>query len=135
MNGSEPELAQVLRDTRRIAVIGMREQGAAGYVPMYMKDEGYEVIPVNPKFDEVFGIPAVDTVDEIDGPVDMVNVFRRSEDVPAHVDEILRAKPKFVWMQLGIRNEEAAEKLRAAGIGVIQNRCLMVEHRRHAAAG
>ncbi|MEX2237012.1 MAG: CoA-binding protein [Dehalococcoidia bacterium] len=126
----EPDLRKVLEETKTIAVIGMREQGAAGYVPMYMKDAGYEITPVNPGLDAVFGIPALDTLDDLDQPVDMVNIFRRSEDVPGHLEEILRAKPKYAWMQLGIANEAVAQKLREAGIGVVQNRCLMVEHGR-----
>lgn len=131
----EVDIKQALRETKRIAVVGMREQGAAGYVPRYMAEAGYEIIPVNPDCDEVFGLPTIDTLDDLDQPVDMVNLFRRSEDVPGHLDEILRAKPKYVWMQLGIANEGVAEKLRAARIGVVQNACLMVEHRRVSANG
>jgi uncharacterized protein len=124
------DVKSILSNTRRIAVLGMRESGAAGYVPQYMAAAGYEIVPVNPNFKQVFGIPSLRSLDELDAPVDMVNVFRRSDDVPMHQDEILRAKPKYVWMQLGIRNNKVAERLLAAGIEVVQDRCLMVEHRR-----
>jgi predicted CoA-binding protein len=123
-------LDEIIANTRRIAVVGMREQGDAGRIPRYLLDHGFDVIPVNPNFDEVFGIPALDSLDELDEPVDMVQLFRRSGDVPMHVPEILRARPRYVWMQTGIRNEEAAKALREAGIEVVQDRCLMTDHRR-----
>lgn len=125
-----PDIGEVLRESKRIAVVGMRESGPAGSVPRYMQAAGYEIIPVNPDFGEVLGIPALDNLDDLDQPVDIVNLFRRSEDVPMHLGEILRAKPKYVWMQSGIRNDTFAQELTEAGIGVVQDRCLRTEHRR-----
>jgi uncharacterized protein len=129
----EEQLDEILTTTRRIAVIGMREEGAAGRIPLYLMDAAFEIVPVNPNFDEVFGLPTVDSLDELEEAVDMVQLFRRSEDVPMHVDEILRARPRYVWMQSGIRNDQAAKTLTEAGITVVQDRCLMTDHRRRSA--
>lgn len=127
----------VLRETRTIAVLGIKTEAQSGqpafYVPQYMKNAGFDVIPVPvyyPDVTEILGRPVYRKLADIPSDVDMVNVFRRPEDVPAHVDDILAKKPKSVWMQLGIRNDAAAEQLARAGIKVIQNRCLMVDHRR-----
>ena len=98
-----------------------------------MQAAGYEVIPVPvyfPDVREILGKPVFRTVAAIGRPVDMVNVFRRPNDIPQHVDDILAAKPKSVWFQLGIRNDDAAKRLAEAGIKVIQDRCLMVEEGR-----
>jgi predicted CoA-binding protein len=95
-----------------------------------MAAHGYEIIPVPvyyPEVTEILGKPVFRSLAAIGRPVDMVNVFRRGVDIPPHVDDIIAAKPKYVWFQLGIRNDEAAEKLAAAGIEVVQDRCLMVE--------
>lgn len=122
--------------THRIAVLGMKPETHSGqpayYVPKYMADAGYEVIPVPVYYPEVTHImakPVYRDLREVPGEIDMVNVFRRSEDIPKHTEEILGAKPKSVWFQLGIRNDAVAERLGAAGIKVVQNMCLMVEHR------
>jgi predicted CoA-binding protein len=127
----------LLRSTRTIAVLGIKTEAHSGqpafYVPQYMKNAGFDVIPVPVYYPEVTRILGRDVyrkVADIPDEVDMVNVFRRSEDVPPHVDDILAKNPKSVWLQLGIRNDEAAERLARAGIKVVQNRCLMVEHRR-----
>jgi predicted CoA-binding protein len=127
----------LLRSTRTIAVLGIKTEAHSGqpafYVPQYMKNAGFDVIPVPVYYPEVTRILGRDVyrkVADIQDEVDMVNVFRRSEDVPPHVDDILAKNPKSAWLQLGIRNDEAAERLARAGIKVVQNRCLMVEHRR-----
>ena len=124
----------LLRDTRSIAVLGIKPEshGAqpAHYVPAHMARAGYDVIPVPvyyPEVTEILGKPVHRTLASIGRPIDMVNVFRRPSDIPPHVEDILAAKPKYVWFQLGIRNEEAARKLAEAGIKVVQDRCLMVE--------
>ena len=127
-------IARVLSETRRIAVIGikMEPDQPAYYVPEYAKRAGFEIVPVPvyyPDATECLGERIYRRVSDIPGDVDMVNVFRRSKDVPAHVDDIIAKKPKSVWFQLGIRNDEAAEKLAKAGIDVVQDRCLMVELR------
>ena len=96
-------------------------------------ETGHEIFPVlvyYPDVTEVFGRKVYRKVAEVPGPIDMVNVFRRPADVTGHVDDILAAKPKSVWLQQGIRNDEAAEAFARAGIQVVQDRCLMVEHRR-----
>ena len=133
----EAGLKALLADTRTIAVLGIKTEAQSGqpafYVASYLASAGFEVIPVPvyyPDVKEILGKPVYRKVADIPDAVDMVNVFRRSEDVPPHVDDILAKKPKSVWMQLGIRNEAAAEKLARAGIKVVQNRCLMVDHRR-----
>jgi predicted CoA-binding protein len=133
----EAGLRQLLHETRRIAVLGIKTEAQSSqpafYVPQYLKNAGLEVIPVPVYYPEVTRIMGRDVyrrVADIPGDVDMVNVFRRSEDVPPHVDDILAKQPKSVWLQLGIRNDAAAERLARAGIKVVQNRCLMVDHQR-----
>jgi predicted CoA-binding protein len=130
-------IEQVLRDTKTIAVLGIKPEShgeqAAHYVPAHMAAAGYDVIPVPvyyPEVTEILGKKVFRKLAEIDEPVDMVNVFRRPSDIPQHVDDIVAKKPKYVWFQLGIRNDEAAQQLAEAGIKVVQDRCLMVEERR-----
>lgn len=132
----DEKVLQLLRDTKRIAVLGIKPDSHANqpafYVPKYMSGVGYEIIPVPvyyPDVTEILGKPVFRDLRDIEGGIDMVNVFRRPADIPKHTDEILAAKPKSVWFQLGIRNDEVAEILANAGIKVVQDRCLMVEHR------
>ena len=127
----------VLRDTKTIAVLGIKPESHAGqagyYVPAHMAAAGYEIIPVPvyyPEVTEILGKPVFRKLADIGRPIDMVNVFRKPGDIPPHVDDILAAKPKSVWFQLGIRNDEAAQRLAEAGIKVVQDRCLMVEEGR-----
>ena len=130
-------IANLLRDTRTIAVLGIKPEShsdqAAHYVPAHMAAAGYDVIPVPvyyPEVTEILGKPVVRKLADIGRPVDMINVFRRPTDIPQHVDDILAAKPKAVWLQLGIRNDEVAKTLAEAGIKVVQDRCLMVDEGR-----
>ena len=130
-------IQQMLRETKTIAVLGIKPEShadqAAHYVPAHMAAAGYDVIPVPvyyPDVTEILGRKVFRKLAEIGEPVDMVNVFRRPNDIPQHVDDILAKKPKFVWFQLGIRNDEAAQTLAEAGIKVVQDRCLMVEQGR-----
>jgi predicted CoA-binding protein len=98
-----------------------------------MARAGYDIVPVPvyyPEVTEILGRPVYRTVSAVPQPVDMVNVFRRPRDIPAHVEDILAARPRVVWLQLGIRHDEAAETFARAGIQVVQDRCLLVEHRR-----
>jgi predicted CoA-binding protein len=132
-------IRQIWRDVKRIAVLGIKTEAQAGqpafYVPEYLQRAGYEVIPVPVYFPDatrILGQHVYRKVADVPGGVDMVNVFRRGQDVPPHVDDILAAKPKVVWMQSGIRNDDAARRLAEAGIRVVQDRCAMVEHRRSA---
>jgi uncharacterized protein len=125
-------IRRVLANTRRVAVVGIKMEASqpAHYVPAYAQRAGLTVVPVPvyyPDATEILGERVYRRVADIPGDVDMVNVFRRPRDITAHVDDIIAKKPKSVWFQLGIRNDEAAEKLARAGIDVIQDRCLMVE--------
>jgi predicted CoA-binding protein len=127
----------ILSETRRIAVLGIKPESRSGqpahYVPRYLQEAGYDVVPVPtyyPEVEEILGRPVYRTLAEIPGDVDMVNVFRRPRDIPPHVDDILAKGPRVVWFQLGIRHEAAAERLARAGIRVVQNRCTMADHRR-----
>ena len=133
---NEAGMRDMLEHTRTIAVVGIKTEAQAGqpafYVPQYLKTAGFDVIPVPvyyPEVTEILGQRVYRKLTDIPGEVDLVNVFRRSEDVPKHLDDILEKKPKAVWLQLGIRNDEVAHRLAQAGIKVVQNRCLMVDHR------
>jgi predicted CoA-binding protein len=130
-------IARVVRECRRVAVLGIKTEAQrdrpAFYVPEYMARAGYDIVPVPvyyPEVTEILGRPVYRTVSAVPQPVDMVNVFRRPRDIPAHVEDILAARPRVVWLQLGIRHDEAAETFARAGIQVVQDRCLLVEHRR-----
>jgi predicted CoA-binding protein len=129
-------LRELLAETRRVAVLGIKTERQAYqpafYVPQYLAAAGLEVVPVPvyyPEVTEILGQKVYRKLADVPGSVDMVNVFRRSEDVPPHLEDILAAKPKSVWLQSGIRNDHVAEQLARAGIKVVQDRCLMVEHR------
>ena len=133
---TDAEIRDLLRDTKRIAVLGIKPEShrsqPAFYVSEYMANAGYEIIPVPvyyPEVTEILGKPVYRDLNDIPGDIDLLNVFRRSEDIPKHTEEILSKMPKAVWFQLGIRNDEVAEQLTEAGIKVVQDLCLMVEHR------
>ena len=129
-------LARVLREARRIAVLGAKPDPhePAHYVPAYLQARGYRILPVNPIFEgqTILGERVVGTVADLDEPVDVIEIFRRPTFLPDHAREILALpwKPRAVWFQLGIRHDGAATQLARAGIDVIQNRCMMPEHRR-----
>lgn len=130
-------ILEIARRSRRVAVLGIKTEAQsdqpAFYVAEYLARAGVEVIPVPvyyPDVQQILGRPVFRRVAEVPGPIDLVDVFRRPADVDAHVDDLIAAKPAAVWLQLGIRNDAAAERLARAGIEVVQDRCLMVEHRR-----
>lgn len=130
-------IAAIVRECRRIAVLGIKTEAQRGepafYVPEYMARAGYDIVPVPvyyPDVAEILGRPVYRTVAAVAPPVDMVNVFRRAKDIPPHVDDIIAAHPRVAWFQLGIVNDAAAERLARAGIRVVQDHCLLVEHRR-----
>lgn len=132
--GSDAEIRELLKNTKRIAVVGIKMEAfqPAYYVPKYMQDANFEIIPVPvyyPEATEILGEKVYRKLTDIPGEIDLVNLFRRSSDVPKHLEDILAKKPKAVWMQSGIYNSEVAETLAKAGIKVVQDLCLMVEHR------
>lgn len=138
----DARIGALVRSAKRIAVLGIKTEAKADqpafYVPQFVARHGGEVIPVpvyHPDAREILGKPVYRTVAEVPGEIDIVDVFRRPQDVDGHVDDVLAKKPRAVWLQLGIRNDAAAERLARAGILVVQDRCLMVEWRRHRPAG
>jgi predicted CoA-binding protein len=128
-------ITALLDSTRTIAVLGIKpaDSAAPAYeVPAYAQRAGYRIIPVPvyyPEVREILGAPVHRTIGGIGEPVDLVNVFRRPKDLPAHLDDLLTARPRAVWFQSGIREEAVAEALARAGIAVVQDRCLLVELR------
>ncbi|HEV8131470.1 MAG TPA: CoA-binding protein [Acidobacteriota bacterium] len=124
------DVAKILREAKTIAVVGVKNSSyeAAFYVPEYLQQKGYRIIPVNPKLDRVFGKRCLRSLLEIDEPVDVVLVFRASENVMPHAQEALQLKPKVFWMQDGIRHAQAARMLAEAAIRVVQNRCMLRDH-------
>lgn len=130
---SASEIQRVLQ-LKNIAVVGMskNEEKPAHFVPKYLIEHGYNVIPVNPTVNEILGRKSYPAVSEIPEDVDVVDVFRRSEDVPSVMDDAIRKKGiKVIWMQSGIYNEEAEKKAKENGMDVVFNRCMMVEHSRY----
>ena len=131
------QIRELLAGTRTIAVLGIKTERQAGqpafYVPSYLDSAGFDVIPVPvyyPQVTHILGRKVYRTLAEIPFEVDLVNIFRRPEDIPPHLEDILTKRPKAVWMQSGIRHNAVAERLAEAGIKVVQDRCLMVDHRR-----
>lgn len=133
---SDDFLKTILKRTRRVAVVGvsMNPVRPSNYVARYMGLKGYEVIPVNPGHagEILYGQTVRATLSEIEGGVDMVDIFRRSDHVPPIVGEALSAFPELqtIWMQIGVENAEAAEKARARGVDVVMNRCPKIEYQR-----
>lgn len=132
-------LRRLLNATRRVAVLGIKTEQQydqpAFYVAQYLVDAGLELVPVPvyyPEVSTILGQPVYRRLADVPGTIDMVDIFRRPQDIPQHLDDILAAKPRSVWMQLGIRCQAVAETLARAGIDVVQDRCLMVDHRRFA---
>lgn len=133
---NDARLREILSGSPTVAVLGIHHEPekAAYYVPEYLHDEGYRVIGVNPELvqETLFGEKVRATLREISEPIDLVDVFRRPDLIPQHLEDILAMKPRprFVWFQLGIKNDEAAKVLEDAGITVIQNRCTLADHQR-----
>ncbi len=133
---SAEQIKVLLNNTKRIAVVGIKTEEQsfqpAFYVPQYMQNAGFEIIPVPvyyPEVSEILGQTVYRNLADIPGEIDLVNVFRRSSDVAKHTEDILAKRPKAVWLQSGIRNDEVAQILAENGIKVVQDACLMVEHR------
>ncbi len=125
-------VAQILRSAKTIAVVGLSSNPmrASNEVAAYLKLAGYRIIPVNPNETEVLGEKAYARLEDVPEPVDIVDVFRRAEDVPPVADATIGIGAKVLWLQLGIANAEAAAKARAAGLVVVEDACLLVEHKR-----
>jgi len=130
-NPDDGKIKDLLKESLTIAVVGLsaKPHRDSYKVAKYMQEQGYRIIPVNPALrGEVLGEKPYPSLSEVPGKVDIVNVFRRSDEVPAVVREALPIKPKAIWMQLGISSEEAAEQARAEGITVIMDRCIKIDH-------
>jgi uncharacterized protein len=133
----DDDIGALLARTKRVAVIGIKTAETmqpAYYVPEYAQRAGYEIVPVPvyyPEVTEILGEKVYRSLAAIPGDIDMVNMFRRPKDLAAHLDDILARQPRSVWLQLGIRDDSFANRLTAAGIDVVQDRCLLVELRNH----
>ncbi|MGZ3404804.1 MAG: CoA-binding protein [Polyangia bacterium] len=139
ISDDEARVAELIRSTRRVAVLGIKTEAQVGqpalYVPQALQRDGVEIIPVPvyyPDAVEILGQRVYRRVADVPGAIDIVDVFRRTGDVPAHVDDILAKRPRAVWLQSGIRHDESAERFAAAGLLVVQDRCLMVDFERYA---
>lgn len=129
-NPSREEIGSILKKAKRIAVVGLSDnpERTSYMVSKAMQDNGYEIIPVNPAVEEVLGVKAVSSLKEIEGHVDIVNVFRRSEHLPEVAKEFAEIDADIFWAQLGLANEEAYQFLKEKGYTVIMDRCIKVEH-------
>jgi predicted CoA-binding protein len=125
-------LEPLLKNAKRIAVVGVSDKPArdSHRIARYLQQAGFEMLPVNPLLSEVLGQKVYASLAEIPEPVDIVNVFRRSEEVPALVEQAIAAGAKAIWLQLGVIHEPSAEKAREAGLSVVMDRCIMVDHAR-----
>lgn len=128
---SDEQIRDIL-SLKKVVVIGMSKHSskAAHYVPKYLSDNGYDIIPVNPTAEEILGKKCYDSVSKIDGEIDIVDIFRPSDQVLPFVQEAIKKKPKVIWLQEGIHNSEAEELARKEGIKVVYNRCMLAEHQR-----
>jgi len=141
MSDDTPVIDAILERMRRVAVLGIKTEARrdqpAFTVPEYLAGAGVEIVPVPvyyPDAKTILGKPVYRRLVDIPGDVDVVDVFRRPRDIDEHLDDMIAKHPQVVWFQLGIRNDDAAARLQAAGIQVVQDRCLLVEHRRWAQA-
>ena len=121
----------IFEESKVIAVVGLspKPERDSHEVAKYLQDQGYRIVPVNPRADTILGEKSYPDLASIPEKVDVVDIFRRSDDVPPVVDQAIDIGAKAVWMQLGIVNEDAAAKAREAGLGVVMDRCMLVEHR------
>ena len=126
------KIRDILENANTIAILGLspKPERDSNMVAIYLKDQGYKIIPVRPAQDEILGEKAYASLDDIKEPVDIVDVFRNPAQIMPHAHEAIRIKPKVFWMQLNIENQEAAELLTAAGIDVVMDRCIKVDHGR-----
>ena len=128
---SDEEIKQIF-SLKKIAVVGMSRHTtkAAHFVPKYLAEQGFDITPINPNTDEILGEKSYPSISSIDHPVDIVDIFRPSEQVLPVVQDAIKLKPKVIWLQEGIHNSEAEELARSNGIMIILNRCMLAEHQR-----
>ncbi len=126
----DSDIKTILENSKTIAILGLspKPERDSNMVARYLKENGYQIIPVRPAQEELLGEKAYGSLDDIREPADIVDVFRSPAQIMPHAQEALRMKPKVFWMQLGIENQEAAKLLTEAGIDVIMNRCIKVDH-------
>jgi hypothetical protein len=134
-NGAAPSadpIFDILTKYKRIAVVGLSSNPArpSYNVTEYMQSVGYQIVPVNPNETDVLGEPSYARLEDVPQKIEIVNIFRRPEEIPPVVDAAIQVGAKVVWMQLGITNQAAAEKARAAGITVVMDACLLIEHKK-----
>ncbi|ATY84766.1 CoA-binding protein [Kyrpidia spormannii] len=131
-NPTDQELANLLKTSKTVAVVGLSDNpDRPSYeVASYLQSQGYEIIPVNPRIGQSLGRKAHRSLREVEGPVDIVDVFRRGEEVDELVDQAVQAGAKVLWMQLGVVNEQAAKRAQDAGLTVVMDRCMKIEHQR-----
>jgi predicted CoA-binding protein len=125
-------IRRILKEYRTVAIVGLSANWyrPSFFAAKYLQDHGFRVIPVTPTYQEILGEQCYARLEDIPEPVDVVDLFQRSEDVPPHVDAAIKIGAKVVWMQLGIVNEEAARKARDAGLEVVMDRCMKIEYAR-----
>ena len=130
-NHSDDEIRGIL-SLKNVAVIGISkyEHKAAHFVPKYLNEKGYNIIPVNPNADQILDKPCYPSIGDVDQPVDIVDVFRPSDEVFPFVQDAIKLKPKVIWLQEGIHNKEAEDLARKQGVDVVFNRCMLAEHQR-----
>ena len=126
------DLRRILTDYKRVAIVGLSADWSrpSNFAAKYLLDHGFEVIPVNPKYDEILGQKCYADLRDIPGPVDVVDLFQRVDRIPPFVDQAIEIGAKVVWMQLGIIHDEAAQKARDAGLEVVMDRCMKIEYAR-----
>ncbi|MBP8645206.1 MAG: CoA-binding protein [Syntrophobacteraceae bacterium] len=129
---TDEAVREILQGARTVAVVGIshKEERDSHRVAKYLKEHGYRVIPVNPRYKEVLGEKCYPDLLSVPEHIDVVDIFRNVDAIPAIVDEAIRVKAGHVWMQLGLAHDEAAEKARCAGMGVVMNKCMKIEHSR-----
>lgn len=131
-NATDPEVVELLKKSKTVAVVGVshKEERDSHKVAKYLKDHGYKMIPVNPKYREVLGEACYPDLKSVPEHIDIVDIFRNVEVIPGIVDEAIEAKAGSVWMQLGLCHNESADKARNAGLSVVMNKCIKIEHSR-----
>ncbi|MBE3554756.1 MAG: CoA-binding protein [Thermicanus sp.] len=132
MSISDAEIKEILQETRRIAIVGLsnKPDRDSYKVAKYLQEAGFTIIPINPVVDEVLGIKAVPSLLQLTEPVDLIDVFRRSEETVSIAEQSVKTGAKVLWLQLGIKNEEAERIAREAGMKVVMDRCIKIEHER-----